>query len=98
MNQKIDYKLIRNIDLISHDLIEWLELDFVDGYCDNFFKDRTIRLVSDKDCKSKKESIFQISFIYDKFDRWSNSVEKEFNINCPKEKNEFIDIIETHRK
>jgi hypothetical protein len=91
---KIDYDLIRSMELVADDLIEWLDLPMVDYYAShNFLKEeRMMRIVGNKD-----RMLCQISTPIKEFSRWANDYDFEFNLNDKEDRDNCITYIQNNR-
>lgn len=87
--EKIDYNLIRDMELIPEDLLEWLDIPIVNGIGN--LNNRMVRIVG------KKGERIQISYTLDTFDRWANSVYEDFDITVKEERDTFINFVEKAR-
>jgi hypothetical protein len=85
----IDYNLLRDMHLTGTDLLEWLFIDMIDWIGD--FNDRKVRQIH------KDGNTIQISVPLTQFDRWSNSVEFEFDTTKKEEYDTFITYIQNER-
>ena len=83
MNTKIDYNLIKEMDLEANDLMAWLEINIIDSIA--HYNGRMLRLIGDR------EQTVQVSVTLEKFDKWSASVEYVFDL---KNKNEYINFVD----
>lgn len=90
MSKNIDYALIRDMELIADDLIEWLDLDVIDGLGE--FNGRLLRVIG------KDSNTIQVSVPLSEFSRWAVSVDEVYDLNIKSERDAFINFVEESRR
>lgn len=90
MSKNIDYALIRDMELIADDLIEWLDLDVIDGLGE--FNGRLLRVIG------KERNTIQVSVLLSEFSRWAVSVDEVYDLNIKSERDAFINFVEKSRR
>lgn len=88
----IDYKLILDMELVPDDLIDWLDLDFLDYYDNTSLKEgRMMRIVGENG------TLAQISTPIKDFGRWANDYDYEFDLAIKTERDQFINYVKDNR-